>query len=62
MDKDNAAPRHYGPAELGLNEGEEFVIVKKSQPTYMLRDINPGWLRTVSISKCSGDAHWASKA
>jgi hypothetical protein len=62
MDKVNATPRLYGPTELGLNDGEEFIIVKKSNPAYMLRATNPGWLRTVDITACHGDAHWASKA
>lgn len=47
--------------ELGLNEGEEFIIVKKSNPIYFLRDVNPGWLRTVNIQKCNSDAAWCVK-
>lgn len=51
----------FKKTELGLNEGEEFVVVKKTNPLYFLRDVNPGWVRTAYIQKCESDAAWCVK-
>lgn len=51
----------FGKSDLGLNDSEEFVIVKKSDPTHVLRVVNENWHRTVDIGKSPDDASWQFK-